>query len=114
MNASKVFSSAPLQTNPYTALKDAEAAEARKDSFVRAMSQQLINPLAVIIGSVDLLKDCGSVDQNVHSLKTIRGQGRHLLELINAILDISRMDADRFELEVRFVCTRSVAKICNI
>ena len=77
----------------------AEAANRAKDEFLASMSHELRTPLHAILGYADLLR-VGSMGQAARkdALDTIAGSGRHLLALINDLLDLSRMRAGHLEL----------------
>ena len=82
-----------------TARTAAEAANRAKDEFLASMSHELRTPLHAILGYADLLR-VGSMGQAARkdALDTIAGSGRHLLALINDLLDLSRMRAGHLEL----------------
>ena len=73
-----------------------------KDEFLANMSHELRTPLNAVIGLSDVLASglFGNVnDEQADSLEMINTSGKHLLELINDILDISKIAAGEFELE---------------
>lgn len=77
----------------------AEAASRAKSSFLANMSHELRTPLNAIIGMTDLaLRKATDVTQT-DQLKKAAQATRHLLAIINDILDISRIEADRLTLE---------------
>ena len=77
----------------------AVAASRAKSEFLANMSHELRTPLNAIIGySEILLEDLGSDAQVAKDLNRIRGAGNHLLSLINDVLDISKIEADKVEL----------------
>jgi PAS domain S-box-containing protein len=83
------------------AKRAAEEANAAKSNFLANMSHELRTPLNAIIGYSEMLEeeleDLGQAEL-VPDLKKIHSAGRHLLSLINDILDISKIEAGRMEL----------------
>jgi len=77
----------------------AEAANVAKSSFLANMSHEIRTPLNAITGMVHLLKRSGVLPQQAEKLEKIDIAGRHLLEIINAILDLSKIEAGQFVLE---------------
>ena len=77
------------------------------------MSHELRTPLNAILGMSEALEDEVFGDLNerqIKSLRTIRRSGRHLLSLINDILDVSKIEAGKLELEI---VTTVVQELCN-
>ncbi|WP_310494705.1 bacteriohemerythrin [Dechloromonas sp.] len=77
----------------------AEAANKAKSSFIANMSHEIRTPLNAISGMVHLLRRSGVTAEQDSRLEKIDTAGQHLLEIINAVLDLSKIDADKLELE---------------
>jgi signal transduction histidine kinase len=80
-----------------------EAANRHKSEFLANMSHELRTPLNAIIGFSEVLNERMFGDLNEKQdeyLKDIHASGQHLLSLINDILDLSKIEAGRMELEV--------------
>jgi len=85
------------------ARKDAEAANSAKSHFLASMSHELRTPLNAIIGYSEMLQE-DAQDRNdaatVADLQKIHGAGKHLLSLINDVLDLSKIEAGKMQLYV--------------
>jgi PAS domain S-box-containing protein len=84
-----------------------------KDEFLASMSHELRTPLTAILGLAEVLQEQtrGPLNERqLKSLHTIEESGRHLLSLINDILDLSKIEAGKLELQAEAV---SVEMICQ-
>jgi signal transduction histidine kinase len=78
----------------------AEASQ-HKSQFLANMSHELRTPLNAIIGVTEMLReDAEALRQDTEPLDRVLGAGRHLLALINDILDLSKIEAGRMELQL--------------
>ncbi len=88
------------------AKEELERASKFKDQFLSTMSHELRTPLNAVLGFSDLLKEerYGALnDRQQRYLKHIHTGGKHLLSLINDILDLSKIEAGRLQLAVESV-----------
>jgi PAS domain S-box-containing protein len=84
-----------------------------KDEFLASMSHELRTPLNAVLGLSEALQEevYGPLnDRQRHSLHSIEESGRHLLDLINDILDLAKIGAGKLELELE---STSIATICQ-
>jgi signal transduction histidine kinase len=76
-------------------------ASQNKSQFLSSMSHELRTPLNAIIGVTEMLReDAESLDQDLEPLDRVLGAARHLLTLINDVLDLSKIEAGRMELHL--------------
>ncbi|MCB1889441.1 MAG: PAS domain S-box protein [Rhodocyclaceae bacterium] len=79
----------------------AESASVAKSAFLANMSHEIRTPLSAITGMAYLVRRLGVSDRQADQLDKLERAGEHLLEIINAILDLSKIEAGKFELESR-------------
>ncbi len=83
------------------AKEQAEAANRAKSEFLANMSHELRTPLNGILGYAQILRrDPHLTEKQQHGVNTIQRSGDHLLTLINDILDLSKIEAGKLELEM--------------
>lgn len=97
----------------------AESASLAKSDFLASMSHELRTPLNVILGMAEILRE-GKVgalnERQAENLRSIDESGRHLLALINDILDLSKVEAGKIVLDnqplgIRDICESSLRMI---
>jgi signal transduction histidine kinase/CheY-like chemotaxis protein len=83
--------------------REVEHANQLKSQFLASMSHELRTPLTAILGFSELIADdngSGATEKHKRFARNIRQSGHHLLDLINNILDMSKIDAGRLELRL--------------
>jgi two-component system cell cycle sensor histidine kinase PleC len=98
------------------ARRRAEAASVAKSRFLATMSHELRTPLNAILGFSEVMKGelLGPIRNGSYReyAANIHDSGRHLLQLINEVLDLSRIEAGRYELQEGQVRLAGVAEDC--
>ncbi|MBX9792354.1 MAG: response regulator [Pirellulales bacterium] len=87
----------------------AEEATRVKSQFLANMSHEIRTPMTAILGFADVIKAQGNLTPSqLRALETIHRNGQHLLRIINDVLDFSRVDAGRLELDIGDVPPREL------
>ena len=93
--------------------EEAEQANKAKSAFLANMSHELRTPMNAIIGYSEILTEDATDNQHqeyIPDLKKINSAGKHLLQLINDILDISKIEAGKMELDIQDINFASLAQ----
>jgi signal transduction histidine kinase len=94
------------------AMVAAQQASKRKSIFLAKMSHELRTPLNAVIGYAEILRETFAEQPNstrkMQDLDRIHAAGRHLLALVNEVIDLSSIEANRVELTLEPVLVRSL------
>ena len=80
------------------ATAESERAGLAKSEFVARMSHELRTPLNAVIGYSEILLENAEGEEDVEDLEKIHTSGKHLLRLVNEVLDLSKIEAGKMEL----------------
>ncbi|MDR0453458.1 MAG: response regulator [Deferribacteraceae bacterium] len=98
-----------------TALEHATAASRAKSDFLASMSHEIRTPINTIIGMTVIGKNTEDIDRKNYALSKIEDASSHLLGVINDILDMSKIEANKLELSpVEFHLDRMIQKLVTV
>jgi signal transduction histidine kinase/AmiR/NasT family two-component response regulator len=93
----------------------ARAANAAKSNFLANMSHEMRTPMNAIIGMTNLARSAPDIDRKNYCLEKIEGASNHLLGVINDVLDMSKIEANKFDLSMtHFNFEKLLQKVVNV
>lgn len=102
-----------IETENQKAREEAERANAAKSEFLSRMSHELRTPLNAILGFGQLLEiDESLQDEQSEQVQEIIHAGRHLLELVNDVLDLSRIETGHLDLNLSVITVVPLIESC--
>jgi len=98
-----------------TTIEKAQAASRAKGDFLANMSHEIRTPMNTIIGMTNIAKSAESIEKKDYALEKIGDASNHLLGIINDILDMSKIEADKLELHPEpFIFEEMLKKVTGI
>jgi len=97
------------------ALKNAQTASRAKSDFLSNMSHEMRTPMNAIIGMTQIGKSAANMERKDYAFEKIQGASNHLLGVINDVLDMSKIEAGKFELAITgFDFEKMLQKVINV
>ncbi|MCL2801830.1 MAG: ATP-binding protein [Treponema sp.] len=96
-------------------MNEAEAANRAKSNFLSSMSHEIRTPLNAIIGMTSIGKSSDAKERMLYCLDKIEDASKHLMGIINDILDMTKIEADKLELSpANFVFKKMLDRVVNV
>ncbi|MDR0731883.1 MAG: response regulator, partial [Treponema sp.] len=111
----KNFNLKELNEDLRAAKEEADESNRAKSEFLSNMSHEMRTPMNAIIGMTSIAKMALGLDEKNYALKKIEGASSHLLGVINDILDMSKIEANKLELSsLEFDFEKALQKVVNV
>ncbi len=113
--ASDITEKRLLEKELVAAKEQAESANHAKSDFLSSMSHEMRTPMNAIIGMTNIAKASDDIAKKEYCLEKINNASRHLLGIINDILDMSKIEANKFELAYdEFNFEKMLLRVINV
>ena len=97
------------------ARREAVVASEAKGDFLASMSHEIRTPMNALIGMGELLSQSGLADEQARYVRIMTSAGQSLLNLLNSVLDLSKIEAGAFQLdELTFDLHDELARTCEV
>ena len=97
------------------ALEEARVATRAKSTFLSNMSHEIRTPMNAIIGMTSIAESTDDVKRKDYAIEKIKNASKHLLGVINDVLDMSKIEADKFGLSsVSFDFEKTLQKVVDV
>jgi signal transduction histidine kinase/ActR/RegA family two-component response regulator len=118
-SASLIIYNAMLRNETVLSLIEARetalSASRAKSDFLSNVSHEMRTPLNAIMGMIDIARGAGDVEKKDYSLEKMKEASRHLLSIINDVLDMSKIEANKLELSpVDFSFRKLIDKVVTV
>jgi signal transduction histidine kinase/DNA-binding response OmpR family regulator len=101
--------------NLIQAREEALSSTRAKSEFLANMSHEMRTPMNAIIGMTSIAKGAGDINKKDYCLNKIEDASNHLLGVINDILDMSKIEANKFELSSEeFIFEKTLRRVVNV
>ena len=113
--ANDITETVNMQTELRDAIAAAENASTAKSDFLSRMSHEIRTPMNAIIGMNKIASGTDNIEKMHYCLEKIDDASKHLLGIINDILDLSKIEANKFDISVaNFNLERMLVNICTV
>ncbi|MBB1126367.1 PAS domain S-box protein [Thiospirillum jenense] len=113
INHQDITASRQIEADLRQAKEEAERASQAKSEFLSSMSHELRTPMNAVLGFAQLLEHDSDLNaEQIENVEEILRAGKHLLELINEILDLARIESGKIELSLEPILLSEIVTEC--